>query len=128
MLMAGQRTWAYAGGVAGRAHLHCKGGWVRMAGFRASAATTPVGMSVAGGVCGLPVQWMYPSRTAPGGPAVPPCDGGAAMRRRTISIAEQQQRHCNLGRAIKVGGVTGGVAADDGAPAGQRTVVAGLHL
>jgi len=74
------------------------------------------------------VQWMYPSRTAPGGLAGLPYDGGGAMRRRTISIAEPQQRHCNLGRSLRVGGVTGGAAADDGAPAGQGTVAAGLCL
>jgi|GEM_PF-4355259 len=56
MLMAGQRTWADAGGLCCRAHPHCKGGWVRMAVFRASAATTPVGMPVTGGVCGLSVR------------------------------------------------------------------------
>jgi len=33
MLMAWQRTWADAGGVAGRAHPHCKGGWAQMAVF-----------------------------------------------------------------------------------------------
>ena len=49
------------------------------------------------------------------------------MRRRTISIAEPQQRHCNLGRSLRVGGVTGGAAADDAAPAGQGTVAAGLR-
>jgi len=72
MLMAGQRLWADASGVAGRAHPHCKGGWVRMAVFRASAATTPMGMSVAGGVRGLFFSFSgyvprTPHRAAPPG-------------------------------------------------------------
>ena len=62
-------------------------------------------MSVAGGGCGLSVRSVDVSlarRTGRPRRATVQCDGGAAMRRRTISIAEPQQRHCNLGRVAKI--------------------------
>ena len=51
------------------------------------------------------------------------------MRRRTITIADPQQWHRSLGRSLNAGGVyDGGDCGDGGAPAGQRTVAAGLRL
>ena len=40
---------------------------------------------------------------APGGPAAPPLDAWGAMRRRTMTIAAPQHRHCNLGRSLNGG-------------------------
>ena len=86
----------------------------------------PWGMLVAGSASGLPVQWMCPSRTAPGGPAVVLWGARVAMRRRTITIADPQQWHRSFGRSLNAGGANDGT--DGGAPAGQRTVAAGLRL
>ena len=59
----------------------------------------------------MAVQVMGPSRTAPGGPAA---TSWGAMRRRTVPIADPQQRHCNLGRSLialptQVGETFGGI-------------------
>ena len=56
-------------------------------------------MSVAGGVRGLSVRSVDVSPALRTGL---PCNGVAAMRRRTIPIAEPQQRNCNLARVAKV--------------------------
>ena len=56
-------------------------------------------MSVAGGVRGLSVRSVDVSPALRTGL---PCNGVAAMRRRTILIAEPQQRNCNLARVAKV--------------------------
>ena len=57
------------------------------------------------GQCGsvLAAQCMFPSRAAPGCPAVPPSSARGAMRQPTLTIAaqQQQQQHCSLGRSIK---------------------------
>ena len=44
------------------------------------------------------------------------------MRRRTITIAAPQQRHCSLGRSLNAGGI------DAGMPAGPGTGTLGLSL
>ena len=46
---------------------------------------------------------MFASRAALGGPAAPSFAAWGEMRRRTITIADPQQRHCNLGRSLKGG-------------------------
>ena len=75
--------------------------------FGPSTATIPLGMLLAGGASALPAQVMCPSRAGPGGPAAPPFDAWGAIRRRTITIADPQHRHCSLGRSLKGGCVDG---------------------
>ncbi len=88
---------------------------MQIAVLETSLATTPVGMLAAGGASGLPAQLMYPSRVAPSGRAAPPLDARAAMRRRTITIAAPQHRHCSLGRSLNAGCVDGRMPAVLGA-------------
>ena len=76
-----------------------------------SAVTTPMGMLAASGASALSAQCLCPSRAAPGGPAPPSFDARGAMRRRTITIAAPQQRHCSLGRSLNAGCVDGGMPA-----------------
>ncbi len=84
-------------------HPRCTGVWIQIAISQPSAATTPVGMlAVSVDRCWLLSAWL-PRAGAPGGPAVPAVGARGAMRRRTITIASPQQRHCSLGRALNGG-------------------------
>ena len=109
-----------------RAHPNCKGGLMQVAVFGRAlpahpwACCWPVAIGAlldSGHVC--------PSRTAPAGSAAPPFEAWGAMRRRTITISDPQQRHCSLGRSLNGGCVDG--CADGCMPAGPGTIAPGLR-
>ena len=58
-------------------------------------------------ILALPAQLICPSRAVPGGPAAPPLNAWGAMRRRTITVADPQHRHCSLGRSLNRGCLDG---------------------
>ena len=73
---------------------------------------------------------ICPSRAALTGPvaawpAGSPCVASGAMRRRTITIAEPQHRHCSLGRSLK-GGCTDDGCAEGCMPDVQSAIALGL--
>ena len=54
-------------------------------------------------------------------------DAWGALRRRTITIAAPQQRHCNLGRSLN-GGCKDGGCVDGGMPGVQGAMQADAAL
>ena len=83
--------------------------------FWPSSATNPLGRLLARGDTALSAQVICPSRAAPPGPGAPPLNAWGAMRRRTITIGEPQQRHCSLGRSLNAGCVEGCMPGVQGA-------------
>ncbi len=84
--------------------------------FETSAGTTPVYMlAVVGDRCWR-LSACVPRVLHGGTRAASSSDARDAMRRRTITIAAPQQRHCSLGRSLNAGRTS----------AGQGSVALGL--
>ena len=72
-------------------------------------------------------QVIGSSRAAPGGPAAPSLDAWGVMRRRTITIADPQNRHCNLGRSLNGGCVDGCMPGMPGVPGAIALGLSPIH-